>query len=138
VPPRGEADCIVDQVPQHRFDRFLADHFEVGRDLQSIFGLSWPICCSLAARAALLARRTDRRSSALGNAVAMSWSMRRAVLMRPSSFCSERSMAIAASFTSSGRPLRSDSVAWSHPVIANGKLYIRDQSLLLCYDVIAR
>jgi hypothetical protein len=25
--------------------------------------------------------------------------------------------------------------AWAHPVIANGKLYIRDQDLLLCYDV---
>jgi hypothetical protein len=24
---------------------------------------------------------------------------------------------------------------WVHPVIANGKLYLRDQELLFCYDV---
>ena len=24
---------------------------------------------------------------------------------------------------------------WTHPTIANGKLYLRDQDLLLCYDV---
>lgn len=28
--------------------------------------------------------------------------------------------------------------AWAHPVIANGKLYIRDQDLLLCYDIIEK
>jgi outer membrane protein assembly factor BamB len=28
--------------------------------------------------------------------------------------------------------------AWTHPVIANGKLYIRDQDVLLCYDVKAK
>jgi prepilin-type processing-associated H-X9-DG protein len=33
------------------------------------------------------------------------------------------------------QPERSASSAWSHPVIANGKLYLRDQDLLLCYDV---
>jgi outer membrane protein assembly factor BamB len=33
---------------------------------------------------------------------------------------------------------RSRSPAWSHPVIANGKLYVRDQDLLLCYDVKAK
>jgi len=33
------------------------------------------------------------------------------------------------------QPDRSRSPAWAHPVIANGKLYIRDQDLLLCYDV---
>jgi len=27
---------------------------------------------------------------------------------------------------------------WAHPVIANGKLYLRDQDVLLCYDVKAR
>ncbi len=36
------------------------------------------------------------------------------------------------------QPDRTDSPAWTHPVIANGKLYIRDQDLLLCYDVKAR
>lgn len=33
---------------------------------------------------------------------------------------------------------RSNKPAWSHPVIANGKLYIRDQDVLLCYDVKAK
>jgi outer membrane protein assembly factor BamB len=41
-------------------------------------------------------------------------------------------------YTEKGRfsqPERSKEKAWSHPVIANGKLYIRDQDLLLCYDI---
>jgi len=33
------------------------------------------------------------------------------------------------------QPDRSKQSAWPHPVIANGKLYIRDQDILLCYDV---
>ena len=33
------------------------------------------------------------------------------------------------------QPDRSSAPAWAHPVVANGKLYIRDQGLLLCYDV---
>jgi outer membrane protein assembly factor BamB len=33
------------------------------------------------------------------------------------------------------QPDRTQEKAWTHPVIANGKLYIRDQDLLLCYDV---
>jgi outer membrane protein assembly factor BamB len=33
------------------------------------------------------------------------------------------------------QPDRSGKPAWAHPVIANGKLYVRDQDLLLCYDV---
>jgi outer membrane protein assembly factor BamB len=36
------------------------------------------------------------------------------------------------------QPDRSSAPAWAHPVIANGKLYIRDQGLLLCYDVKAK
>lgn len=36
------------------------------------------------------------------------------------------------------QPDRSSVPAWAHPVIANGKLYIRDQGLLLCYDVAAK
>ncbi|MCB1235378.1 MAG: PQQ-like beta-propeller repeat protein [Verrucomicrobiae bacterium] len=36
------------------------------------------------------------------------------------------------------QPDRSDQKAWAHPVIANGKLYLRDQDLLLCYDISAR
>ena len=36
------------------------------------------------------------------------------------------------------QPDRTDKPAWSHPVIANGKLYIRDQDTLFCYDVKAK
>ena len=25
--------------------------------------------------------------------------------------------------------------AWAYPVVANGRLYVRDQELLFCYDV---
>jgi outer membrane protein assembly factor BamB len=32
-------------------------------------------------------------------------------------------------------PHRSRHLAWSHPVLANGRLYLRDQDVLLCYDV---
>lgn len=33
------------------------------------------------------------------------------------------------------QPDRSDKPAWPHPVVANGGLYLRDQGVLLCYDV---
>lgn len=33
------------------------------------------------------------------------------------------------------QPDRRRQPAWAHPVIANGKLYIRDQDILFCYDV---
>jgi outer membrane protein assembly factor BamB len=33
------------------------------------------------------------------------------------------------------QPERSNSPAWAHPVIANGKLYLRDQEMISCYDV---
>ncbi|MCI0539384.1 MAG: PQQ-binding-like beta-propeller repeat protein [Verrucomicrobiales bacterium] len=36
------------------------------------------------------------------------------------------------------QPDRTNLPAWSHPVIANGKLYIRDQDTLLCYDIKAK
>ena len=36
------------------------------------------------------------------------------------------------------QPERSRKPAWAHPVIANGKLYLRDQDVLLCYDVKAK
>jgi hypothetical protein len=35
-------------------------------------------------------------------------------------------------------PRRAYTRAWSHPVLANGELYLRDQDVLLCYDVKAR
>ncbi len=36
------------------------------------------------------------------------------------------------------QPDRTDKEAWPHPVIANGRLYLRDQDKLFCYDVSAR
>jgi outer membrane protein assembly factor BamB len=33
------------------------------------------------------------------------------------------------------QPNRTASPAWAHPVIANGKLYVRDQDTLFCYNV---
>jgi outer membrane protein assembly factor BamB len=36
------------------------------------------------------------------------------------------------------QPDRSEEPAWTHSVIANGKLYLRDQDLLLCYDIKVR
>ena len=33
------------------------------------------------------------------------------------------------------QPNRSKMNSWPHPVIANGKLYLRDQDVLLSYDV---
>ena len=36
------------------------------------------------------------------------------------------------------QPDRSKTNSWPHPVIANGKLYIRDQDVLLCYNVKAQ
>ena len=36
------------------------------------------------------------------------------------------------------QPERTDKPAWAHPVIANGKLYIRDQDTLFCYAVKAK
>jgi outer membrane protein assembly factor BamB len=36
------------------------------------------------------------------------------------------------------QPDRSRVPAWAHPIVANGKLYIRDQDVLFCYDVKAK
>jgi outer membrane protein assembly factor BamB len=33
------------------------------------------------------------------------------------------------------QPDRTNLPAWAHPVVANGKLYVRDQDVLFCYDV---
>ena len=33
------------------------------------------------------------------------------------------------------QPQRSEKKTWTHPVIANGRLYLRDQYILLCYDI---
>ena len=39
------------------------------------------------------------------------------------------------SFTPPGSPDRGRSKAWAYPVVANGRLYIRDMGVLWCYDV---
>ena len=31
--------------------------------------------------------------------------------------------------------IRSNQNSWAHPVVANGRLYLRDQDVLLCYDL---
>lgn len=36
------------------------------------------------------------------------------------------------------QPDRSKEKAWAHPVVANGKLYLRDQDVLFCYDIKAK
>ena len=36
------------------------------------------------------------------------------------------------------QPDRTSKPAWAHPVVANGKLYIRDQETLYCYDIKAQ
>lgn len=36
------------------------------------------------------------------------------------------------------QPDRSDKNSWPHPVVANGRLYLRDQDVLLCYSVKAK
>jgi outer membrane protein assembly factor BamB len=36
------------------------------------------------------------------------------------------------------QPDRSNENSWAHPVVAGGKLYLRDQDVLLCYDVRAK
>lgn len=49
--------------------------------------------------------------------------------------------ATTSGFTEKGRfdqPDRSKKNSWPHPVVANGKLYIRDQDVLLCYDLKAK
>jgi outer membrane protein assembly factor BamB len=49
--------------------------------------------------------------------------------------------ATPAGYVEKGRftpPDRSGKKSWMHPVVAGGKLYLRDQDLLLCYDVQAK
>jgi hypothetical protein len=33
------------------------------------------------------------------------------------------------------QPERADKPSWPHPVVADGRLYLRDQDSLFCYDV---
>jgi hypothetical protein len=32
-------------------------------------------------------------------------------------------------------PNRSEQNSWAHPVVSDGKLWLRDQDILLCYDL---
>jgi hypothetical protein len=38
-------------------------------------------------------------------------------------------------FTPPDQPERGRSKAWAYPVVANGRLYIRDLGALWCYDI---
>ena len=38
-------------------------------------------------------------------------------------------------FTPPGQPDHGRSKAWAYPVVANGRLYVRDQNVMWCYDV---
>ena len=41
-------------------------------------------------------------------------------------------------FQETGRfdpPDRSNKNSWPHPVVCDGRLYVRDQDILLCYDL---
>ena len=38
-------------------------------------------------------------------------------------------------FDQPDRSTGKNSEAWAHPVVTNGKLYVRDQGMMLCYDV---
>ena len=40
-------------------------------------------------------------------------------------------------FKPSGQPERGDSAAWAYPVVANGRLYVRDLGVLWCYYISA-
>lgn len=53
------------------------------------------------------------------------------VLIDPSS----EELKVVSSFKLPPPDVKSHSASWPHPVIANGKLYIRDQNVMYCYDV---
>ena len=44
----------------------------------------------------------------------------------------------APSFALPDQPERGKSLAWPYPIIADGKLYVRDLGMLWCYDVKAK
>ena len=49
--------------------------------------------------------------------------------------------ATAEGFREKGRfdpPNRSEQASWAHPVVSDGKLWLRDQDVLLCYDLKAK
>ena len=38
-------------------------------------------------------------------------------------------------FTLPAQPNRAKAKAWAYPVVANGRLYVRDLGVLWCYDI---
>ena len=53
------------------------------------------------------------------------------VLIEPS----PEELKVVSSFKLPAADQRSHPQSWPHPVIVNGKLYIRDQTVMYCYDV---
>ena len=53
------------------------------------------------------------------------------VLIEPS----PRELKVVSSFKLPAADQRTHPQSWPHPVIANGKLYIRDQTVMYCYDI---
>ncbi len=49
-----------------------------------------------------------------------------------------KALKVVSSFKLPAADQRSHSQSWPHPVILNGKLYIRDQTVMYCYDVKAK
>ncbi|AMV25320.1 outer membrane biogenesis protein BamB [Gemmata sp. SH-PL17] len=49
-----------------------------------------------------------------------------------------KELKVVSSFKLPAADQRSHSQSWPHPVIVNGKLYIRDQTVMYCYDVKAK
>jgi outer membrane protein assembly factor BamB len=53
------------------------------------------------------------------------------VLIEPS----PEELKVVSSFKLPSPDVKSNPQGWAHPVVANGKLYIRDQNVMYCYDV---
>ena len=49
-----------------------------------------------------------------------------------------KELKVVSSFKLPAADQRSHSQSWPHPVIVNGKMYIRDQTVMYCYDVKAK
>ena len=51
---------------------------------------------------------------------------------------SSEGLKVVSSFKLPAADQRSHPQSWPHPVVVNGKLYIRDQTVMYCYDVKAK
>lgn len=56
----------------------------------------------------------------------------------PKGFDLKGKFSIPKKFDNSSRPTSQRAGVWTHPVIANGRLYLRDQNYLFCYDIRAK